>query len=93
VLPPTALFQYGKITGFAGCNRYTGPLQESKPGSIRFGELVATGKACDPGASELERQFLARLGRAEAYTFQAGRLLVSGPSDTGAVPGTLVFSR
>jgi heat shock protein HslJ len=94
VMPPTALIQYGKITGFAGCNRYSGPLTESRPGAIKVGELVATKKACDGAADALESQFLVRLGKADAYTFQAGRLVVSGPSpDAQGARGSLVFAR
>ncbi len=92
-MPPTALVQYEKVTGFAGCNRYEGPLEESKPGKIAIGALTATRKACDAPANELEAQFLERLGRSNAYTFQAGRLLLSGPPDAQGVRHTLLFSR
>lgn len=93
VLPPTALIQYGKIVGFAGCNRYQGPLTESKPGSIKLGALVTTRKACDDAANALETRFLAQLGRADGYTFQAGRLVLHGPSASAGGSGTLVFAR
>ena len=92
VMPPTALIQYGKITGFAGCNRYTGPIAEPQSGKLDVGDVAATKKACEGGANDLEARFLARLGQVDAYTFQAGRLVLSGSSAPGA-PATLVFSR
>ena len=93
LLPPTALIQYGKVTGFAGCNRYNGPLTESKPGVIKLGALTATEKACDGAATALETQFLERLGHTGAYTFAAGRLVLSAPKAAPGGPGTLVFAR
>jgi heat shock protein HslJ len=93
VMPPTALIQYGKITGYAGCNRYTGPIAEPTAGKLDIGEVAATRKACDAAANELEATFLERLAKVDAYTFQAGRLVLSGPSGPQAGPVTLVFSR
>jgi len=91
-MPPTALIQYGKIAGFAGCNRYSGPVTEPQAGSIKVGELATTRKACEGPATELEAAFLERLGRSETYRLQAGRLLFAGPQD-GQDAKTLLFSR
>ncbi|HET7204500.1 MAG TPA: META domain-containing protein [Steroidobacteraceae bacterium] len=93
LMPPTALIQYGKITGFAGCNRYTGPLAEPEAGKLDVGEVAATKKACEGPANDLEARFLERLGKVDAYTFQAGRLVLSGPPLAQGAPATLVFSR
>ena len=90
-MPPTALIQYGKIAGFAGCNRYTGPLAETDPGTLQVGALVATRKACAPPATQLEQQFLERLGKVDRYTLQAGQLLLTGPG-TQAM-SSLLFAR
>ena len=92
-MPPTALIQYGKITGFAGCNRYTGPIAEPEAGKLDIGEVAATKKACDGAANELEARFLEHLGQVDAYTFQAGRLVLSGPAGAQGAPPMLVFSR
>lgn len=91
-VPPTALIQYGKAAGFAGCNRYTGPITESEPGAIKIGDLAVTRKACDGPANEIEAAFLERLGKTQSYSFQAGQLLLAGPSD-GQGARTLLFSR
>jgi heat shock protein HslJ len=92
VMPPTALIQYGKIAGFAGCNRYAGPLTETEPGSLEVGILTATKKACPGTAAAIEQQFLARLARMNRYKLQAGELLLSGPAGNGA-QSTLLFAR
>lgn len=93
LMPPTALIQYGKITGFAGCNRYTGPIAEPQAGKLDVGDVASTKKACEGGANDLEARFLERLGQVDAYTFQAGRLVLSGPPRAQGAPATLVFSR
>jgi heat shock protein HslJ len=92
VVPPTTLVQYGKAAGFAGCNRYTGPITESAPGNVKLGEIVVTRKACDAAASEIEDAFLDRMRATTSYSFQAGQLLLVAPQD-GESPRSLLFSR
>jgi heat shock protein HslJ len=85
------LVQYGKVVGFAGCNRYTGSLKETSPGTIELGPLALTRMACPPPASELEERFVARMNKVKGYTFVAGRLgLTWSDKDT---QGMLVFSK
>jgi heat shock protein HslJ len=93
LLPPTALIQYGKIIGFAGCNRYTGPIAEPQAGKLDVGDVAVTKKACEPAANDLESRFLERLGQVEAYTLQAGQLVLSGPPRAQGAAYSLVFSR
>jgi heat shock protein HslJ len=89
MMPPTALVAYGRISGFAGCNRYTGTIAEPQAGTVKLDGLgVAGGKACDPAAASIEADFLERLGATRAYSFQAGRLLLAGPDGS-----SLLFSR
>jgi heat shock protein HslJ len=92
-MPPTALIYYDRIAGFGGCNRYTGPLVESDPGTLQVGDLVATRKACAAPAMDLEQQFLERLGRVDRYTLQAGQLLLTGKDRTGGATYSLLFAR
>ena len=92
LVPPTTLVQYGKAAGFAGCNRYTGPITESAPGNVKIGELAVTRKACDAAANEIEAAFLDRMRATTSYAFQASRLLLVAPQD-GESPRTLLFSR
>jgi heat shock protein HslJ len=84
--------QYGKVAGFSGCNRYTGPITESTPGKVTIGELAVTRKACDAAANEIEAAFLDRMRATTSYAFQAGRLLLVAPQGDKP-PHTLLFSR
>jgi heat shock protein HslJ len=92
-LPPTALVQYDKIAGFAGCNRYTAPITEPEVGVIKVGEVTVTGgKNCEAPAAEIEARYLERLAQVRGYGFVAGQLVLYGPAAEGA-PRTLVFTR
>jgi heat shock protein HslJ len=85
--PPTAVFDGTRLSGFAGCNHYTGQVAEKTPGSITIGPLATTKMACPSPAMEVEDGYLAALGRATQYTLAGGRLVLSGAS------GTVTFER
>lgn len=76
--PPTLIVEDGRISGFGGCNSYTGPIKETAPGQVAIGPLAGTMMACPPPASQVEDAFLKVLGKATQYTFLARRLMVSG---------------
>src|SRR6185295_11152330 len=44
--PPTAMIEGSRLSGFGGCNRYTGQVAEKSPGAIVVGPLAATKMAC-----------------------------------------------
>jgi heat shock protein HslJ len=93
VLPPTALVEYGRIAGFAGCHRYTVPLTESQPGAVSVGEVVVTGdQDCAAAAADVEKQFLERLAQVRTYGFVAGRLVLYAPVQDAA-RRALTFAR
>ncbi len=50
----------GVASGYAGCNRFTGPYEKLVSG-MRFGALVSTRMACDPERMQLENDFLEAL--------------------------------
>ncbi len=50
----------GVASGYAGCNRFTGPYEKLVSG-MRFGALVATRMASDPARMQLETDFLEAL--------------------------------
>lgn len=50
----------GVASGYAGCNRFTGPYEKLVSG-MRFGNLVTTRMACDPARMELESVLLEAL--------------------------------
>lgn len=75
---PTLTLKSARVSGFSGCNMYTGSIEERAPGEIKVSPLNSTRMACPPDAMNLEQEFLQRLGRVDRYTFLAGRLALSG---------------
>lgn len=77
---PTATFADGRIAGFGGCNRYTGPIEEKAPGTIEIGPVAGTMMACADGV-EIEPAYLQRLGMVTRYRVEGGRLHLWGDDD------------
>jgi len=67
-----------QISGFAGCNRFSGTISEEAPREIRIGDLAATGAACGEAETALETRVLAALRSATHYGFTAGMLSLDG---------------
>jgi heat shock protein HslJ len=82
-VPPTITFDRLAVSGLGGCNRYRGNVKETAPGQIAFGPMVSTRMACDQPRMEVEDRFLSALGKATAYGFLTGRLVLSGPDGAG----------
>ena len=78
--PPTAVFDGTRLSGFGGCNRYTGQVAEPTPGTITVGPLAATKMACPSPAMEVEGRYFAALGGVTQYALAGGRLVLSGAS-------------
>jgi heat shock protein HslJ len=78
--PPTAVFDGTRLSGFGGCNRYTGQVGEPTPDTITIGPLAATKMACPSPEMEVEGLYLAALGRVTQYALAGGRLVLSGES-------------
>jgi heat shock protein HslJ len=89
--PPLLHFAGETLRGFAGCNRFTAPVTESKPGEIDVGAAAAEKKACPPPQMNLEQKFLAQLDAVGSYSFLAGQLAL-GWRD-GDRSGLLVFRK
>jgi len=87
--PPTLTFETGRVTGFSGCNRYTGQVSERTPGQIDIVRLAGTKTACGEAESDLERRFLEALAETRSYTFLAGRLALTTLGRRGT--GLLLF--
>jgi len=88
---PLIHFAHETLRGFAGCNRFTAPVKESKPGEIDIGAAAAERKACPPPQMEIEQKFLAQLDKVSRYTYRAGQLAL-GWQD-GDRYGTLLFRK
>lgn len=80
VEPPLVHFERDALRGFAGCNRFTATVKESKPGEIDITPAVTTKMACPPPRMDLEQQFLKRLDAVTRYAFAGGDLVLSGQS-------------
>ncbi len=89
--PPTIVFDSGRVSGFGGCNHYTGQVEERTPGTIAIDRLAATKMACPSPAMEVEDRYFATLATVSQYTFVASRLLLSGAD--GSTSQQLTFER
>lgn len=89
--PPLIHFDGQKLRGFAGCNRFTAPVTESKPGEIDIGAAGAEKKACPAPQMELEQKFLTRLDAVNRYSYVAGQLALTWQK--GDVSGTLLLRK
>lgn len=89
--PPLIHFADDKLRGFAGCNRFTAPVKETKPGELDIGAPGAEKKACPPPQMELEQKFLAQLDAVNRYHYLAGQLALTWQD--GDRVGTLLFRK
>jgi heat shock protein HslJ len=66
----------GRISGFAGCNMFTGPYQLSGD-SLSFGPLAMTRMACPPPGMTLEGGYANALRDTKAYKIAGSQLTLS----------------
>ena len=66
----------GKVSGFAGCNRFTGGFQ-SDDDELSFSPLASTRMACAEGM-EQENRFLAMLAEVQRYSIHGNDLALYG---------------
>jgi heat shock protein HslJ len=71
----TAVFGKHDVSGFAGCNDYSGPVKTSPP-KIAIGPLSSTNKACGSPAGVMDQEagYLAALGTAATYRLEGSEL-------------------
>ena len=69
----------GKVTGSAGCNRYTGKVTEDKEaaGFVKVASVVSTKMACPKKVMELEDRYLKALKGVMSYSFMGAILALS----------------
>jgi heat shock protein HslJ len=73
----------GQVSGFAGCNYYSGTFEASSDGSLSFGPQVTSSMECSRGM-ELEAAYLATMQNPESFDFSdQGRLQISYLSPAG----------
>lgn len=68
-------FSEGRLSGQAGCNRFSGPYSETRP-TLRPGAIAATRMACPGAAMDNERRALRILAGPLAMVFPDGDTLV-----------------
>lgn len=73
----------GRVSGKAGCNRFTGPAEVGAD-TVAFGTLATTRMACDPVSEAVESEVLAVLDGTVAYRITGDRLELTRDIDTGA---------
>ena len=89
--PPTLAFDGARVSGFGGCNRYTGTIEEKTPGALTVGPLATTNMACATAAMEIESRYLASLAKVSRYAIVSGRLQLIHVDD--GTPRPLTFER
>ena len=96
VLPDTEItlrFEDGQISGFAGCNDYSGTVStgEYGPNSMQVSPIAATQMQCPEPVSNQENTYLTRLGNAESWYYDYGLLSLRYPLEEN-VFGELQFA-
>jgi heat shock protein HslJ len=71
----------GKVSGSAGCNRYTGTYTVSS-NSITFSSMATTMMMCDESVMAQESAYLSALGEAKTYTVKGDQLTLAGSDKT-----------
>jgi len=78
VKSPTLVYEDGRLTGFAGCNRYFSAITASAgPGEVKLGPVGSTQMACEPDAMKLETIYLQRLGEVGKFSFIGSQLALT----------------
>jgi PKD repeat protein/uncharacterized protein YraI len=81
----TAFFANGQVSGYAGCNNYTG-LYELSGNSIETSNVVATtGEVCDDAITQQENTYLTELSGVTTYQIASGLLDIAAQVDGQAV--------
>lgn len=74
----------GQISGFGGCNSFSGPVQAATDGTMTIGPLATTLMACAEGMDQ-ETAYLSALQSARSFNFSSeGRLQITYGPETGA---------
>jgi heat shock protein HslJ len=79
--PVTSRFESGRVTGFSGCNRFTGSYT-TQEGRIAIGQLAGTMMACAPPAMAIEKAFKDAFSGTLRYAVTDGKLSLTADSGT-----------
>lgn len=81
----TLTFTPEGVTGEAGCNSFHGGFRGDELGTLTFGPLVTTRKACPPPQMDVETRFLEALANVQSFGFSAGKLTLGVQATDGMV--------
>ncbi|HSM13234.1 MAG TPA: META domain-containing protein [Thermoanaerobaculia bacterium] len=71
----TIVFEGGRLGGSNGCNRYNAGFETGElPTQITIGPVMATRRACEPAATELEQRFDRALAGVDSWSLSFDRL-------------------
>lgn len=79
--PASLRFADGRVSGTAGCNRFSGGYETGEGFSIRFREIATTMMACPDPLMQQERAVLDLLDAVSSYTFDASGGLILSTGD------------
>jgi heat shock protein HslJ len=71
-----ARFESGQVAGSAGCNAYRAPYTRAGT-RLAVGPIAATNRFCEGPAGEVEVAFLALLERADSFSADATKLVIT----------------
>ncbi|WP_432719318.1 META domain-containing protein [Jeongeupia wiesaeckerbachi] len=74
----------GRISGFAGCNRYFGQYTQSGD-ALKIGQVATTRMACEPAVMKQEAAFLQALGQVQRFSVAADGTLTLHTGDKAAI--------
>ena len=72
--PITLEFDQLRLSGFAGCNRFSGNYTLGSDGSLGVGTTSATKMACNEQRNHLEQRFLQKLPAVHQFSLNNGQL-------------------
>ncbi len=79
----------GRVSGSAGCNRFTGKYDQRRQGRLRFDGLATTRRACVPSVQAQEQQFLRVLGEVHFFAIDTERAALHLMTSKGGTPAVV----
>jgi heat shock protein HslJ len=80
-MPLTARFEGGRVSGFSGCNRFTGGYA-TEEGRLTIGALAGTMMACAPPVMAIEKAFRDAFSGTLRYAVSGSELRLTADSGT-----------
>ncbi|HEX8598494.1 MAG TPA: DUF4377 domain-containing protein [Chloroflexia bacterium] len=75
----------GRATGSGGCNSFGGEYQAGSGGSLTFGTLISTRKACAGEIMQWESTYFQALESASAYALEDNQLRITFANEQGTL--------